>query len=187
MATPKWLDYMTGDVQATGIPYDITMRMLSALAAIASGQNPDGTTSPSGETGSAIQAANVLDGRLALVVTTGAAAIVTVPAGRTWVGSLSITASIAENGADTVQASTIAILAVAGAGVTPPAGTVLSCSAYAGANVAAGTTGNAGNNNVTAPQVVVIAPAGNSVTINASTTITGDAGRCDFSAFGLLQ
>ena len=48
MATPKFADYLAGTATSApgGIALDMNMRVLAALAALASGQNPDGTNLP---------------------------------------------------------------------------------------------------------------------------------------------
>lgn len=96
--------------------------------------------------------------------------LLTIPAGRTWVGSLAI------SGTNTAAAgaTAIATIATAGSGVIPAAGALLKvhCSTV-------GTTAGlaAANNNIS--DVVVVAPAANSVTLtltnSTATTFTSDA------------
>lgn len=131
-------------------------------------------------------AANVLVGTLSHTATTAAATIITIPAGRTWVGTIGISADIGANAASTTAGQALGLIATAGTGVTPAAGTVLPCEARAGANAATGTSGTQGSNSVTIP-ITVIAPAGNSVTLTGASTIAGSNGRVDYVASGALQ
>lgn len=130
------------------------------------------------------QTADIVVGTLSHTVTTGAAALLTVAAGRTWRGSVTVSVAISKAGAASGNGEAIGVIATAGAGVTPAAGTILTCRAYAGANVVAGTAGSQGNNGVTS-EVVVVAPAGNSVTLTLATTINNATDAAvDASAIG---
>lgn len=130
--------------------------------------------------------ADVLVGYLSHTATTGAATLITVPAGRTWVGMIAIACAVDNAGANAVEGRARAVIATAGTGVVPAAGTLLAVEAKAGANVAAGTVGTQGSASVSV-RVLVQAPAGNTVTLTLASTIAGTAGVCDVSAIGELQ
>lgn len=147
--------------------------------------NGDGTATLN-VAGGTPAAANVLTGSLSHAVTTGAATIITVPAGRTWVGTVGISCSVSVTAAATTQGLARGVVAVAGAGVTPSAGTVLAVDAKAAANAATGTVGSQGGNALAMP-LTVIAPIGNSVTVTLASTITGTVGQVDAYASGALQ
>lgn len=117
---------------------------------------------------------------LAGLATANSGTIITIPAGRTWIGSVTVSASVlvAVAGA-AVSAS--ARVSTAGTGVIPAAGD------YVRVDIGSPTSGAAlnGTNGVgstTAP-LVVAAPAGNSVTLvlNVTNTTTQSA-----SASGIL-
>jgi hypothetical protein len=61
----------------------------------------------------------------------------------------------------------------------------MACEAKAGANALTGLVGTQGSNNQTMP-LTVIAPAGNSVTVQATTTLAGTASVVDSWASGAL-
>lgn len=132
-----------------------------------------------------VAAADVVVGHLAHTATTAAAAFLTVAAGKTWRGTVTITCDVANvAGTGTTAGQALGVVATAGAGVTPAAATVLTCEARAGANAATGTVGSQGNNAVAIENFVLIAPAGNSVTLTGDTTIAGTNGRVSYSANG---
>lgn len=130
-------------------------------------------------------AADVVVGHLAHTATTAAAAFLTVAAGETWRGTVAITCDVANiAGTGTTAGQALGVVAAAGTGVTPAAGTVLSCEARCGANAATGTSGTQGANSIAVQDFVVIAPVGNSVTLTGDTTIAGTNGRVSYSANG---
>lgn len=104
---------------------------------------------------------------------TGAAGatILTVPAGRTWRGVVALAAA-ASAAIGTAAATVVAAVNVAGAGATPAAGALVQMALALPITLAAATNGAAQANSVSLPDVVVIAPAGNAVTL----TVTADAG-----------
>lgn len=102
-----------------------------------------------------------------LVVAT-ATTLITIPAGRTWQGSVAAEASA-------TAAAASAVISTAGTGVVPAAGNLLVVDALG----AAGGLGDSNANNMA--NVYVSAPAGNAVTLTA--TIVG-TGSC--SANGIL-
>ncbi len=131
-------------------------------------------------------ASDIIAGTLAHTSTNAAATIVTVAAGRTWVGVVSISCDVGIAAASPTAGQALGVVTTAGTGVVPAAGTYLACEARAGANAATGTVGAQGANSNSIPMTVV-APAGNAVTIQGTTTIAGTAGRVDYAAFGVMQ
>ena len=130
-------------------------------------------------------AANILVGFQTFAATTGATTVITIPAGRTWQGTIAISCTCQTVAATATAGQARAVISVAGTGVTPAAGNVAACEAKNGANAATGTVGTQAANSVTFP-LVVIAPGGNSVTVQVTTTIAGTAGVVDVSATGAL-
>jgi len=130
-------------------------------------------------------AANILVGFQSFTSTTGATTVITVPAGRTWQGTVAVSCACQTVAATATAGQARAVISVAGAGATPAAGTVGACEAKNGANAATGTVGTQAANSVTFP-LVVIAPGGNAVTVQVATTIAGTAGVVDVSASGAL-
>lgn len=155
------------------------------LAPLISTENPDGTPYSLPVDMAKPDAANVLTGRVATTATTAATTIVTVPAGRTWVGTVGASVSCAVTAATATEGRASAVISTAGTGVTPAAGVYLGVDAVAGANAATGTTGNGAANYGSAP-LAVVAPAGNAVTIQVATTNTGTVARVDAFASGML-
>ena len=144
-----------------------------------------GVPTPLATSVGAATAANILNGFQSFAATTGATTLLTVPAGRTWVGvvGVSCTASVAAASSTAGQAR--CVVATAGANVTPAAGTVVACEAKAGANAATGTVGSNAAQRASVP-VTVIAPAGNAVTLTVVTTQAGTASVIDAWAVGAL-
>lgn len=131
-------------------------------------------------------AADILDGFITGNATAGAANLIVVPAGRTWTGTITISCACQNAGANAAVAQATGVVSTAGAGVTPAAGSWLRCDALAGANVAAGTVGDSGDNFLSSP-FTVVAPQGNAVQVQAAITITGSGGQVSVSAVGALQ
>lgn len=125
---------------------------------------------------------DVLSGALSHTATTAATTLITVPAGRTWSGTITIAAVATTAAASATAGQARAVITTAGAGVTP-AGTLLAAEARAAANAATGTSGDSNSTALSAP-VVVVAPAGNPVTVQVASTIT--TGVVDVSALGSL-
>lgn len=117
-------------------------------------------------------AANVLSGGVQVDNSVTSTAFLTVPAGRTWVGSVAVCGS----NADTTQTLATSRVVTAGTGVTPAAGTIIA-SVISRRDVASPT--------MALDKVYVVAPAGNSVTLelvnSRATTYSGTA-----SASGVL-
>lgn len=135
-------------------------------------------------TGAIPAAADVIVGHLAHTATTAAADFLTVAAGETWRGCVTITCDVGIAAASTTAGQALGVVTTAGTGVTPSASTVLSCEARCGANAATGTVGSQAANSVTINDFVLIAPVGNAVTLQGATTIAGTAGRVSYSANG---
>lgn len=128
--------------------------------------------------GSAVPAtANIVSGR----ATADAATIITVPAGRTWKGTVSLTASLATAIGAAATAATPTV-SIAGAGATPAAGAILGRPLNVAASAATATNGSnvAGNADT---ELTVAAPAGNAVTL---TLQLGGATAASATATGLL-
>jgi hypothetical protein len=130
-------------------------------------------------------AANVIAGTVSHTSTTAAATIVTIAAGKTWRGTIGISCDVGIAAASATAGQALGVITTAGTNATPAAGTYLACEARAGANAATGTVGAQGANSVACSDFVVIAPAGNAVTIQGASTIAGTAGRVDFFAAGI--
>jgi hypothetical protein len=128
-------------------------------------------------------AATVLAGYQSFTNTTAATTLVTIPAGKTWQGTVAVSAACAEAAAGTGQPQALGVISVAGAGATPAAGNYFAVQAMCGANAATGATGD-GDSNFGSIPMIVVAPAGNSVTIQVTTTTAGTAARIDASAIG---
>jgi hypothetical protein len=102
--------------------------------------------------------------------TAAAQTLLTVPAGRTWLGSLALAAT----NTAAAGATGISTIATAGTGVVPAAGPLLKvhCSTV-------GTTAGLASQNNAISDVLVVAPAGNAVTLtltnSTATTYTSDA------------
>ena len=116
--------------------------------------NEIGTAANPLATGSGVPAAaNILTGS----ATADRATIITVPRGRTWVGSVSLSAGVVVPATQALRTATPSIT-VLGAGATPRLVAKMGVAAAGG--LAASVTGNQGNNAITVPNVVVTALAG---------------------------
>lgn len=130
-------------------------------------------------------AADVLAGRQVFTATTAATTLITIPAGRTWVGQVGASVATSVVAAATTAGRASAEISTAGTGVTPGAGVYLGVDALQGANAATGTVGG-GNSNFGSTPLTVVAPAGNAVTVQVACTVTGTSGRVDAYASGAL-
>lgn len=155
------------------------------IATLASAVNPDGSPFSLPVSPPAPAAADVVAGRQASTATTAATTLVTVPAGRTWVGEVGASVSVSVAAAAATAGRASAEISTAGAGATPAAGVYLGVDALTGANATTGTVGTQAANYACAPWTVV-APAGNAVTIQVATTHTGTTSRVDAYAVGAL-
>lgn len=188
MTTPTFTQLKTLSTSGNSVPVESILERLLTAMLLAAGLNPDGTVNslPVTSTASIPAAANVLAGFQSFSVSTAATTVITVPAGRTWVGTLAITCACLEAAAGTAAPQATGIVTTAGVGVTPAAGTYLRCDALGGSNLAGGTAGTGGNNAVATP-FVVVAPGGNSVTVQAASTCVGTGTVVSVTAIGLLQ
>ena len=155
------------------------------LTILTSATNPDGTPYTLPITAAQPLAADMLCGRQSFTATTAATTLVTIPAGRTWVGHVGASVAVSIAAASSTAGRASAELSTAGAGATPAAGVYLGVDALAGANAATGAVGTQAANYAAAPWTVV-APAGNAVTIQVATTCTGTTTRVDAHATGAL-
>lgn len=132
-------------------------------------------------------AADITVGYLQHTSTTAAATLLTIAAGRTWVGRVTVSVAASKAAAATGNGLISAVIATAGTNVTPAAATVFAVSARIGANAASGLSGTQGNNWGSMPMTVV-APTGNSVTLTLASTLTNTTeGAVDAAAYGILQ
>jgi hypothetical protein len=162
-----------GDLVGRSIPHTVDA---SGRAVAVTG------TAPLPVASGAPAAANIRHGYLSFAATTSATTLVTVPAGRTWTGTLAVACATATAAASATAGVARAVVSVAGVGALP-SGTVLAVEARAAANAATGTAGDSGNSTLECP-LVVAAPAGNDVTIQVAATVTN--GVVDVTATGAL-
>lgn len=130
-------------------------------------------------------AANILAGRQTFSATTAATTLITIPAGRTWIGTIGASVDCAIAAASATAGQAAATFTTAGAGVTPAAGTYFVVEARAGANAATGTVGSQDSNFGSMP-FTVVAPGGNSVTIQVASTNAGTDSLVEAFASGRL-
>lgn len=133
-----------------------------------------------------VAAANVLDGFLSLTGGAAATTFLTVPAGRTWVGTVSISTDNMVAPTSTAAGFVLGIVSILGAGATPPAGTIFQVGCRCGPNTATGTVSSQAANTGSIP-LQITAPAGNSVALQLAVTLTGSAGEVSCTAAGALQ
>ena len=132
-------------------------------------------------------AADILHGYDNRTIGVGATTIITVPAGRTFIGKVAASVSCTVAAAVNTSAETVATFSVSGAGATPAAGNLFTVAAQAGANAVTGVSGTEGNN-YGELSVVVVAPAENSVAIQYAITMTGSTSqRAAVVAHGALD
>lgn len=136
--------------------------------------------------GTATAAANVLIGFQNAIASGGPTTVITVPAGRIWKGEVSLQVTCFNAAANTASAVATGLVTTAGTGVVPAAGSYLRCDAVIGADTGTGLdgTGATGYNSIA---MVVIAPAGNGVTLQLTSTVSGSGGRINCTASGQLQ
>ena len=155
------------------------------LATLVSATNADGTPYSLPVSPPTPVAADILAGRQAFTATTAATTLITVPAGRTWVGEVGASCASSVAAANATAGQALAEISTAGTGVTPAAGVYFGVDALQGANSATGTVGGGAANFGSMP-LVVIAPVGNGVTVQAACTIAGTGGRVAAYASGAL-
>lgn len=122
---------------------------------------------PTGQPGGVVASANVANGANTQTDSTAAVTILTVPAGKTFIGTMTVVA----NSRATTAAYGTASLKVSGANATPPDTSTL---------LIAGSSRDASACPVTQPNIQVTAPAGNSVAIQLvnSTATTFNSSAC---------
>lgn len=131
------------------------------LATLVSAENEDGTEFSLPTVGSKPAAADILNGQINAIGT-----IITIPAGRTWRGSITIagSVSVAPGGAAVVAVPNVK---VNGAGAVPTAGVIVAILPLTVPAVGAtATNGSALSGSVTIPTLVAIAPANNAITVD---------------------
>lgn len=133
-------------------------------------------------------AADVLDGGSGLQSGAGTTTIITVPAGRTWIGTVGVSIT-GQNPPVTATGTISAGIQTVGAGATPAAGTT-----YVGADVildatVAGALQGANGFVTTQGPLTVIAPVGNSVNVSVVVGTSGTVTNLGVRAWatGLLQ
>lgn len=128
---------------------------------------------------------NILVGRQSFTSTTGATTLITITAGKTWVGVLNANVDCSEAAAGTVACKANATFTTVGANITPAAGTYFVCEATGGANAATGTVGSQGDNYCSTPFTAICASG--SCTIAVASTNAGTASLVEASAIGNMQ
>ena len=121
--------------------------------------------------------ANIVSGR----ATADAATIITIPAGRTWKGKVTLAASLSA-ALNTAAVAAVPTVSIAGAGATPAAGAILGRPLHVPLSTATATNGSyvAGTADT---DLIVTAPAGNAVTL---TLQLGGATAASATAAGVL-
>lgn len=138
--------------------------------------------------GSGIGAAGVL-GNGVTVVAAGSTTIITVPAGRTWVGTIGVSTT-AQNPPVTATGSVSCRISTVGAGVTPPSSVpYVAADVELAATITGSLLGEQANGTAVTPNFIVVAPAGNSVTLSLDVATAGvvTALQCRGWAIGVLQ
>lgn len=103
----------------------------------------------------------------------GSTTIITIPAGRTWIGAIGVTAT-AQNPPVTATGTLGVRISTVGAGVVPAASTpYVACDVALDATVTGALSGANGADNASNPHLAVVAPAGNSVTLSLDISVTG--------------
>lgn len=130
-------------------------------------------------------AANILNARVQTTSTTAATDLITIPAGRTWKGVLAASCASSVIAGSATAGSAAVSFSTAGTNVVPAAGIIFTVDCRVGANNVTGLDG-AGAANFGSLPVVIIAPAGNAVTVQYATTNTGTLAITAATAFGML-
>lgn len=132
-------------------------------------------------------ASDILGASVSVTSTTASTALITVSAGRTWVGTACASVHGTKAAAATGNGEVLGSFLTAGTSVTPAAGTYFEVDTGIGANAATGVVGTQGSNQGCTP-FTLVAPAGNTVTLNYAATCTNTtACRASFSANGVMQ
>ena len=112
-----------------------------------------------GETVNGPRVADILSGQVTHTATTAAATVITIPAGRTWIGQIIVSCAVSNAAALATAGEARGTVSTAGTGVFPAAGTLFEVECLAGANAVAGLTGTQAANSGSAATVIVAAPA----------------------------
>ena len=185
------------DVDVTRLPALVAgAAVIGALTANQSVNNAQvagaATSVGSGTTGTGTQrviqagpaSADILVGHQAFTATTAATTIITIPANRTWVGTVTVTCDVANIAAAVAVGQALGVITTVGANAVPAAGTVFSCEARCGANAAAGTVASQGSCTASTPMVVATGAA--TATLALTSTQAGTNSRVAATASGVL-
>lgn len=143
--------------------------------------------STSGGTGSgSVTPANILSGFTTFAASGGPATVLTIPAGRIWVGTITLQCAVSEAAAGAVGGVATLTLAQAGNVGLPALGTIARCDAVSGANAAGGTTGSESTSTVQIPWTCQ-AGGGGPMVFNVTAVISGTAGQASCTVAGALQ
>ena len=129
---------------------------------------------------------NILSGYQTFTSTTSATTVITIPAGRTWVGTIGAACACQEVAAGAVAPQARAVFTTVGTGAIPTAGSYFAVEAKGGANAATGLVGSQDSTAASTP-FVAAAPVGNSITIAVASTNAGTVSVVDAWASGMLQ
>lgn len=157
--------------------------------ALTNGQTTNLQVDPSGNLRTAPQrpaTGDILDGYQTFTSTTSATTLITVTAGRTWVGTLTANVACQEAAAGAVACQARVVFTTSGTNVTPAAGTYFACEAKNGANAASGLVGD-GTSNFCSTPFTITAPVGNTVLIQVASTNAGTASVVDATTIGNMQ
>lgn len=144
-----------------------------------------GTTAPVPTTPPAVNQANVLEN--SLLNPANNAVIISIPAGRTWQGTVYVSGAAANAIGSGATSWTVGVQ-VSGAGATPASGTaVAGLALQLPATIATATTGASAAGSVVVPNVVAVAPAANAVSLVVVIAGAPSATQYLVGAIGLLQ
>lgn len=178
-------------VTGTGLPASASYGQYVALAsqpALTNGQYGSAQLDTAGNqkiTLGAPAIANILAGRQTFTSTTGATTLITITAGKTWIGTIGASVDCNSAAALATACKANATFTTVGANITPAAGTYFACQATSGANAATGTVGSQGANFCSMP--FIASCASGSCTIAVTTTQAGTASLVEASASGVMQ
>lgn len=129
-------------------------------------------------------ASAIVAGLLRHTGNSGPTDFLTVPAGKTWVGKVTLSVTATKDAAATTGGSVRAVVTTAGTGVTPAAGAIFEVDTAVGANAATGTSGTQ-SSNCGSLEIMVAAPVGNTVSLQFQTIVANISTAASVaSAFG---
>lgn len=128
---------------------------------------------------------NILVGRQTFTSTTGATTLITITAGKTWIGTINASVDCNSAAALATACKANATFTTVGANTTPAAGTYFVCQTTSGANAATGTVGDGNSNFCSTP--FIASCASGSCTIAVASTNAGTASLVEASAIGVMQ